>query len=229
MHCIVLLPAILVTLKVQFLEAWIVVPTGPLVTRTGPRRISPLPWQQQQNPATSTSSLTVRRAFSADDNDAYYDESSVVDDDDDLSDEELAETMGEWNDEVYVTRPTYLSPVFRRIASGCRLQQHMARSQTLCVLFCTAFLLSIHFLFSARYNSVHLTGRIGSDPEPRYFDDGKVVVNLSLATRRKYHSMERSVQKIEWGEEETDWYGLEIWVRTMLCCFVFLSLLPCLY
>ena len=109
MHCIVLLPAILVTLKVQFLEAWILFPTGHLVTRTGPRRISPLPWQQPHSATTTTStasSLTVRRAFSADDNDAYYDESSVVDDDDELSDEELAETMGEWNDEVYVSRQT---------------------------------------------------------------------------------------------------------------------------
>jgi len=67
---------------------------------------------------------------------------------------------------------------------------------------------------SARYNTVHLTGRLGSDPEPRYFDDGKVVVNLSLACRRKYHSTERKLRKIQSGEEETDWYGLEIWGQT---------------
>lgn len=66
----------------------------------------------------------------------------------------------------------------------------------------------------ARFNTVHLTGRIGNDPEPRYFDDGKVVVNLSLATRRKYHSMERKHFDIAWGNEETDWYGLEIWGQT---------------
>jgi len=66
---------------------------------------------------------------------------------------------------------------------------------------------------SARYNTIHLTGRIGNDPEPRYFDDGKVVVNLSLACRRKYQSIERKLQNIQSGEEETDWYGLEIWVR----------------
>jgi len=65
----------------------------------------------------------------------------------------------------------------------------------------------------ARFNTVHLTGRIGSDPEPRYFDDGKVVVNLSLANRRKYHFLERKVKNIKSGEEETDWNGLEIWVR----------------
>ena len=67
---------------------------------------------------------------------------------------------------------------------------------------------------SARYNTVHLTGRLGNDPEPRYFDDGKVVVNLSLACRRKYHGMERKLRKIQSGEEETDWYGLEIWGQT---------------
>jgi single-strand DNA-binding protein len=63
----------------------------------------------------------------------------------------------------------------------------------------------------ARFNTIHLTGRIGNDPEPRYFDDGKVVVNLSLATTRKYHSLERQAENIAWGQEETDWYSLEIW------------------
>jgi len=66
----------------------------------------------------------------------------------------------------------------------------------------------------ARFNTVHLTGRIGNDPEPRYFDDGKVVVNLSLASQRKYHSLERKFRNIKGGEEETDWYGLEIWGQT---------------
>ena len=69
----------------------------------------------------------------------------------------------------------------------------------------------------ARYNTVHLTGRVGGDPEPRYFDDGKVVVNLSLASRRKYHGMERKLRNIASGEEETDWYGLEIWVSSFVC------------
>jgi Single-strand binding protein family len=65
----------------------------------------------------------------------------------------------------------------------------------------------------ARFNTIQLTGRVGNTPEARYFDDGKVVVNLSLASRRKYHGMERKLNNIEMGEEETDWYGLEIWVR----------------
>lgn len=66
----------------------------------------------------------------------------------------------------------------------------------------------------APFNTIHLSGRIGNDPEPRYFEDGKVVVNLSLAVRRKYHSLERMALKIASGEEETDWFGLEIWGQT---------------
>jgi hypothetical protein len=66
----------------------------------------------------------------------------------------------------------------------------------------------------AKFNTVHLVGRIGNAPEPRYFDDGKVVVNLSLACRRKYHYAERQALNIKSGEEETDWFGLEIWGQT---------------
>eukprot|EP00980_Cylindrotheca_fusiformis_P003186 scaffold721_cov131-Cylindrotheca_fusiformis.AAC.76 len=66
----------------------------------------------------------------------------------------------------------------------------------------------------ARLNTVHLVGRVGNTPEPRYFDDGKVVVNLSLACRRKYHYSERKALDIKSGDEETDWYGLEIWGQT---------------
>ncbi|KAL3800761.1 hypothetical protein ACHAW5_002475 [Stephanodiscus triporus] len=62
-------------------------------------------------------------------------------------------------------------------------------------------------------NSVTLVGRVGNDPEPRYFDDGKVVLNLSLAVRRKYHPLERKVREIRSGEEETDWFPLEFWGR----------------
>jgi single-strand DNA-binding protein len=66
----------------------------------------------------------------------------------------------------------------------------------------------------ARFNTVHLTGRIGNDPELKYLDDGKVVVNLSLATKRKYHYLERKEENINSGEDETDWFGLEIWGQT---------------
>jgi len=64
-----------------------------------------------------------------------------------------------------------------------------------------------------RLNIVTLVGRIGSTPAPKYFDDGKVVVSLSLAVKRKYHPLERKVKNIKNGEEETDWFNLEIWGR----------------
>lgn len=64
-----------------------------------------------------------------------------------------------------------------------------------------------------KINTVSLVGRVGNDPEPRYFDDGKVVLNLSLAVKRKYHPLERKVREIRSGEEETDWFPLELWGR----------------
>lgn len=62
-----------------------------------------------------------------------------------------------------------------------------------------------------KFNTLHLVGRVGNDPDPRYFDDGNVVINLSLACKRKYHYLERISKNIKNGDEETDWYGLEIW------------------
>eukprot|EP00521_Asterionellopsis_glacialis_P002502 CAMPEP_0195257550 /NCGR_PEP_ID=MMETSP0706-20130129/6883_1 /TAXON_ID=33640 /ORGANISM="Asterionellopsis glacialis, Strain CCMP134" /LENGTH=256 /DNA_ID=CAMNT_0040310775 /DNA_START=8 /DNA_END=778 /DNA_ORIENTATION=- len=64
-----------------------------------------------------------------------------------------------------------------------------------------------------KLNTVNLVGRVGNDPDPRYFDDGKVVLNLSLAVKRKYHPLERKARNIQSGEEETDWFPLEIWGR----------------
>lgn len=67
--------------------------------------------------------------------------------------------------------------------------------------------------FIPKLNIVTLQGRIGNDPDPRYFDDGKVVLNLSLAVRRKYHPAEREAKGIKSGEEETSWFRLELWGR----------------
>mmetsp|Transcript_26153 Transcript_26153/g.75475 ORF Transcript_26153/g.75475 Transcript_26153/m.75475 type:complete len:237 (-) Transcript_26153:328-1038(-) len=66
----------------------------------------------------------------------------------------------------------------------------------------------------ATFNSIHIVGRVGNNPEPRFLDDGNVVVNLSLACRRKIHYMERQTEEIKSGEEETDWFALEIWGQT---------------
>lgn len=53
-------------------------------------------------------------------------------------------------------------------------------------------------------NSISLVGRVGSDPEVRYLDSGKVVAKLPLAVRRAYSR----------GEVDTDWFSLEIWGKT---------------
>jgi single-strand DNA-binding protein len=71
-----------------------------------------------------------------------------------------------------------------------------------------------------QFNTIHLSGRVGSDPEARYLDTagsggkGGVVVNLSLAVTRKLHSQERKAFNIKFGNEDTDWYALEIWGQT---------------
>lgn len=65
--------------------------------------------------------------------------------------------------------------------------------------------------FLPQINSVTLVGRVGQEPNPRYFDDGKVVLQLSLAVKRKYHPLERQVREIQYGSEEVDWFTLVFW------------------
>mmetsp|Transcript_1765 Transcript_1765/g.2338 ORF Transcript_1765/g.2338 Transcript_1765/m.2338 type:complete len:304 (+) Transcript_1765:128-1039(+) len=67
--------------------------------------------------------------------------------------------------------------------------------------------------FVPKINTVTLVGRIGQQPEPKYFDDNQVVLRLSLAVKRKYHPLERLALDIRNGEEETDWFNLELWGR----------------
>jgi single-strand DNA-binding protein len=62
-------------------------------------------------------------------------------------------------------------------------------------------------------NSVILVGRVGNKPEAKYLDDGKCVVNISLAVKREYLPLERKALGIRYGEEETDWFTLELWSR----------------
>lgn len=49
-------------------------------------------------------------------------------------------------------------------------------------------------------NSVVLVGRVGQDPEVRYFDSGKVKTVLSIAVSR-------------WTKDgdKTDWFRIELW------------------
>ena len=48
-------------------------------------------------------------------------------------------------------------------------------------------------------NQITLVGRAGRDPEVRYFDNGDVVANISLAVNRRNR------------EDKPDWFKLEIW------------------
>lgn len=48
-------------------------------------------------------------------------------------------------------------------------------------------------------NSVTLVGRLGADPEIKYFDSGKAKARLRVATDRPSK------------EKQTDWHNVEIW------------------
>mmetsp|Transcript_18055 Transcript_18055/g.50179 ORF Transcript_18055/g.50179 Transcript_18055/m.50179 type:complete len:378 (-) Transcript_18055:2958-4091(-) len=75
-------------------------------------------------------------------------------------------------------------------------------------------------------NHISLVGRVGNDPEGRYFDSPlgngggnggmnnnkpNVVVSMSLALPRYYSAWEREQEGIAYGQEETEWYNLEVW------------------
>jgi len=49
-------------------------------------------------------------------------------------------------------------------------------------------------------NSVVIVGRVGQDPEMKYFESGKVKTTFSLAVNR-------------WAKdgEKTDWFNIELW------------------
>lgn len=51
-------------------------------------------------------------------------------------------------------------------------------------------------------NVVHLVGRVGSDPEVRYFESGNVKCRLTLAVNRPSK------------DDQPDWFNLEIWGKT---------------
>lgn len=51
-------------------------------------------------------------------------------------------------------------------------------------------------------NVITLAGRAGRDPEARYFENGNVVANLTLAVN--------STKK----DEDADWFDLQIWGKT---------------
>ncbi len=51
-------------------------------------------------------------------------------------------------------------------------------------------------------NVVHLVGRVGTDPEMRYFDSGSVKCRLTLAVDRRKK------------DSGPDWFNLELWGKT---------------
>ncbi|MCM1982824.1 single-stranded DNA-binding protein [Lyngbya confervoides] len=52
-------------------------------------------------------------------------------------------------------------------------------------------------------NVVNLVGRVGGDPQVRYFESGSVVCNLTLAVDRRSRN-----------SDQPDWFNLEIWGKT---------------
>ncbi len=53
-------------------------------------------------------------------------------------------------------------------------------------------------------NSVVLLGRLGQDPEIKYFESGSVKAKFSLAVDRNFSKENRI----------TDWFNIEVWGRT---------------
>lgn len=49
-------------------------------------------------------------------------------------------------------------------------------------------------------NVVTLVGRVGGDPDVKYFESGSVVCNLTLAVRRRSSR-----------DDQPDWFNLELW------------------
>lgn len=52
-------------------------------------------------------------------------------------------------------------------------------------------------------NVVTLVGRVGGDPDVKYFESGSVVCNLTLAVNRQSKN-----------NDQPDWFNLELWGKT---------------
>lgn len=52
-------------------------------------------------------------------------------------------------------------------------------------------------------NVVNLVGRVGGDPDVKYFESGSVKCNLTLAVNRRSRN-----------NEQPDWFNLELWGKT---------------
>jgi len=65
-------------------------------------------------------------------------------------------------------------------------------------------------------NKVMLIGRLGSDPEIRYTQDGTPVANFSLAT-------DSPIKRGDQWESETEWHRIVAWRRLAEICNEYLS------
>ena len=52
-------------------------------------------------------------------------------------------------------------------------------------------------------NVVNLVGRVGGDPDVKYFESGSVLCKLTLAVNRRSRN-----------NEQPDWFNLELWGKT---------------
>lgn len=52
-------------------------------------------------------------------------------------------------------------------------------------------------------NVVNLVGRVGGDPDVKYFESGKVKCKLTLAVNRRSRN-----------NDQPDWFNLELWGKT---------------
>jgi single-strand DNA-binding protein len=52
-------------------------------------------------------------------------------------------------------------------------------------------------------NVVNLVGRVGGDPDVKYFESGSVLCKLTLAVNRRSRN-----------SEQPDWFNLELWGKT---------------
>jgi single-strand DNA-binding protein len=67
-------------------------------------------------------------------------------------------------------------------------------------------------------NKVMLIGRLGRDPEIRYSQDGRAVVNFSMATSQQWSDKDSGERK-----ERTDWHRVVIFGRLAEICSQYLS------
>jgi single-strand DNA-binding protein len=52
-------------------------------------------------------------------------------------------------------------------------------------------------------NSIHLVGRVGGDPDIKYYESGSVLCTLTMAVNRRSKN-----------SDQTDWFNLKIWGNT---------------